>query len=395
MTALLIRLSQRNCKSALQTEVRIRLGLLSGFTGIAVNLLLCFAKFITGYFTNSIAISVDAANNLADAGSSVINLLGFKFAGKPADEEHPFGHGRVEYVAALAVSFIILIMGIELAKSSVAKIFSPEDVVFSYFSAAVLIMTMLVKLWLAFFYRTIGRRIQSPQMIAVVTDSFSDIAATGAALLVLIFSKFSQVHIDGFIGLIVSVFVFSAGIRIVKNTIGPLLGEPPDEDFVKKVEERILSYDGVSGIHDLILHNYGPGRLLGSVHAEVPSDSNMMKSHDTIDLIEREIRQDFGIELVIHMDPIVVNDEHIDLLHAMVLDIVLEIDESLAIHDFRVVDGPTHTNLIFDLVVPYHYEITGNKLTEMIAKKLAGVNSRMFAVITVEQSYTKRTQQSR
>lgn len=395
MTALLIRLSQRNCKSALQTEVRIRLGLLSGFTGIAVNLLLCFAKFITGYFTNSIAISVDAANNLADAGSSVINLLGFKFAGKPADEEHPFGHGRVEYVAALAVSFIILIMGIELAKSSVAKIFSPEDVVFSYFSAAVLIMTMLVKLWLAFFYRTIGRKIQSPQMIAVVTDSFSDIAATGAALLVLIFSKFSQVHIDGFIGLIVSVFVFSAGIRIVKDTIGPLLGEPPDEDFVKQVEERILSYDGVSGIHDLILHNYGPGRLLGSVHAEVPSDSNMMKSHDTIDLIEREIRQNFGIELVIHMDPIVVNDEHIDLLHAMVLDIVLEIDESLAIHDFRVVDGPTHTNLIFDLVVPYHYEITGNKLTEMIAKKLAGVNSRMFAVITVEQSYTKRTQQSR
>lgn len=395
MTALLIRLSQRNCKSALQTEVRIRLGLLSGFTGIAVNLLLCFAKFITGYFTNSIAISVDAANNLADAGSSVINLLGFKFAGKPADEEHPFGHGRVEYVAALAVSFIILIMGIELAKSSVAKIFSPEDVVFSYFSAAVLIMTMLVKLWLAFFYRTIGRKIQSPQMIAVVTDSFSDIAATGAALLVLIFSKFSQVHFDGFIGLIVSVFVFSAGIKIVKDTIGPLLGEPPDEDFVKKVEERILSYDGVSGIHDLILHNYGPGRLLGSVHAEVPSDSNMMKSHDTIDLIEREIRQDFGIELVIHMDPIVVNDEHIDLLHAMVLDIVLEIDESLAIHDFRVVDGPTHTNLIFDLVVPYHYEITGNKLTEMIAKKLAGVNSRMFAVITVEQSYTKRTQQSR
>lgn len=395
MTALLIRLSQRNCKSALRTEARIRLGLLSGFTGIAVNLLLCFAKFITGYFTNSIAISVDAANNLADAGSSVINLLGFKFAGKPADEEHPFGHGRVEYVAALAVSFIILIMGIELAKSSVAKIFSPEDVVFSYFSAAVLIMTMLVKLWLAFFYRTIGRRIQSPQMIAVVTDSFSDIAATGAALLVLIFSKFSQVHIDGFVGLIVSVFVFSAGIKIVKYTIGPLLGEPPDEDFVKQVEERILSYDGVSGIHDLILHNYGPGRLLGSVHAEVPSDSNMMKSHDTIDLIEREIRQNFGIELVIHMDPIVVNDEHIDLLHAMVLDIVLEIDESLAIHDFRVVDGPTHTNLIFDLVVPYHYEITGNKLTEMIAKKLAGVNSRMFAVITVEQSYTKRTQQSR
>jgi len=373
------------------TNIRTQYGVLSGFTGIAVNVLLCIAKFVTGYFTNSIAISVDAANNLADAGSSVINLLGFKYAGKPADEEHPFGHGRVEYVAALAVSFVILIMGIELAKSSVTKIFSPEDVVFSYLSAAVLIITMLVKLWLAFFYRNIGKRIQSPQMIAVVTDSFSDIAATGAALLVLIASKFTDVHIDGFIGLIVSVFVFSAGITIVKNTIGPLLGEPPDEDFVKKVEERILSYDGVSGIHDLILHNYGPGRLLGSVHAEVPADSNMMKSHDTIDLIEREIRQDFGIELVIHMDPVVVNDEHIDLLHAMVLDIVLEIDENLAIHDFRVVDGPTHTNLIFDLVVPYNYKIIGSKLTEMIAKKLANVNSRMFAVITVEQSYIKRT----
>lgn len=353
--------------------------------------MLCAAKFITGYFTNSIAISVDAVNNLSDAGSSVINLLGFKFAGKPADEEHPFGHGRVEYVAALVVSFIILVMGVELAKSSILKIISPEPVIFSYLSASVLLMTMFVKLWLAFFYRNIGRKIESPAMIAVVADSFSDIAATGATLLALIASKFTVIHLDGYIGLIVSIFVFSAGIGIIKNTIGPLLGEPPDEDFVKSIEEKIMSYDGVVGIHDLILHNYGPGRVLGSVHAEVPSDSDIMQSHDTIDLIEREIRHDFGIELVIHMDPIVVNDEHIDLLQAMVLDIVLDIDENFAIHDFRVVDGPTHTNLIFDLVVPYNYQIKSSTIIELIRNALSEVNSRMFAVITVDQSYTKKT----
>jgi len=389
VTSLLIKLFIKNGENSNLAVVRTRFGLLSGCVGIALNLVLCTAKFLTGFFSNSIAITVDAVNNLSDAGSSVINLLGFKYAVKPADKEHPFGHGRVEYVAAMAISFVILVMGIELAKNSIAKIANPEPVVFSYLSATILIATMFAKLWLAFFYRDIGRRINSPAMTAVVADSFSDIAATGATLVALIVSRFTDIPFDGYVGLVVSIFVFSAGIGIIKNTIGPLLGEPLDKDLVKNVEKTILSYDGVVGIHDLILHNYGPARILGSVHAEVPADNDIIKSHDTIDLIERDILRDFGIEMVIHMDPIIVNDEHIDLLHALVLDIVLEIDETLAIHDFRVVDGPTHTNLIFDLVVPYSYKINSTELVEMISQRLNRLNSRMFAVITIDRSFTQ------
>ncbi len=371
--------------------VRTRYGILSGFVGICLNLALCAAKFITGTMTNSIAITVDAANNLSDAGSSVINLMGFKFADKPADEEHPFGHGRLEYIAALVVSLVILLMGIELAKNSIAKIISPEPVIFKWISVLILVFTMFAKLWLAFFYRNVGKRINSPAMSAVVADSLSDIAATGSTLFALFVSKFTSIPIDGYIGLIVSVFVFSAGIGIIKNTIGPLLGEPPEEEFVKAIEKKILSYDGVVGMHDLLLHNYGPGRIFGSVHAEVPSSTNIMQSHDTIDLIEREIKQEFGIELVIHMDPIVVDDEHIDLLHALVLDMVLEIDDSLSIHDFRVVDGPTHTNLVFDLVTPHNYPIKSINLINDVSKRLSKLNDKYYAVINVEQSFTKKS----
>jgi len=354
---------------------------------------LCIAKFITGALTQSIAITVDAANNLSDTGSSIINLLAFKFADKPADEEHPFGHGRLEYISALIVSIIILIVGVEFAKSSITKIIKPEPVVFSYLAAGILIMTMFAKLWLAIFYRSVGKRITSQAMSAVVLDSLIDIGATGSTLIALIVSKFfPTIHIDGYIGLVVSVFVFSAGIGIIRNTIGPLLGEPPDVEFVKNIEKKILSYDGVLGIHDLMLHNYGPGRVFGSVHAEVPADNNIILSHDTIDLIEREVKQEFGIELVIHMDPIVVDDEHIDRLHALVLDMILEIDDKLAIHDFRVVDGPTHTNLVFDLVTPHKYPVSSSKLIQEVSEKLSKLNNKYYAVITVEQGYTKKSQ---
>lgn len=370
--------------------MRTHYGLLSGGVGIVLNLVLFIAKIITGSVTGSISITTDAVNNLSDAGSSIVNLLGFKLSDKPADEEHPFGHGRIEYVSALIVSFIILIVGVELAHESIDKIISPKQVVFIPLAAAVLVATMLAKLWLAFFYRKIGKRISSPAMKAVVADSFSDIGATGSTLFVLVFSRFSTIPIDGYVGLAVSVFVFLAGIGILKDTIGPLLGEPPDEEFVKSIEEKILSFDGIAGIHDLMLHNYGPGRVFGSVHAEVPADNTIMKSHDTIDLIERSIKKEFGIDIVIHMDPIVVDDEHIDRIHALVLDMVLDIDDQLAIHDFRVVDGLTHTNLVFDLVTPHNYQIKSSKLIQEINQKLNNLNDKYFAVITVEQGYTKK-----
>ncbi len=390
ITNLLIKLFVKDYQNTVSTVVRTRYGLLSGSVGIAVNLLLFTAKIITGSVTGSISIVTDAVNNLSDAGSSIVTLLGFKLSDKPADEEHPFGHGRIEYIAALIVSFIIVIVGVELAHRSFDKIRDPDPVTFSYLASAILISTMAAKLWLAFFYQNIGRRINSPAMKAVVADSLSDIAATGSTLFVLVFSRFNSFPIDGYIGLAVSVFVFLAGIGIIRNTIGPLLGEPPDEDFVKSIEEEILSYDSVIGIHDLMLHNYGPGRVFGSVHAEVPANMDIMISHDTIDLIERKIKKDFGIEMVIHMDPIVVDDEHIDRIHALVLDMVLEIDESLAIHDFRVVDGLTHTNLVFDLVTPHNFPMKSSRLIQEINERLTRLNEKYFAVITVEQGYTKR-----
>lgn len=364
---------------------------MSGCVGIAVNFLLFAAKFTIGTITNSIAIAADATNNLSDAASSVITLLGFKLAGKPADKEHPFGHGRLEYLAAMVVSIIILVIGVELAKTSINKIINPEPVIFSYWAAATLVMSMLTKLWLALFYRNIGRRINSPAMRAVVGDSLSDIAATGSTLIVLVVSNFSKISIDGYIGLAVSVFVFVAGIGIIKGTIGPLLGEPPDEKFVNDIEDKILSYDGVVGAHDLMVHNYGPGSIFGSVHAEVPANNNIMKSHDTIDLIEREIKQEYGIDMVIHMDPIVVDDQHVDRLHALILDMILDIDDRFAIHDFRVVDGPTHTNLIFDLVIPHKYPVPSGRLQEIVNERLNKLNIKYFAVINVEQGYTKKS----
>lgn len=370
--------------------MRTRYGLMSGVVGIVVNVLLCGAKFIIGSITNSIAITIDAVNNLSDAGSSIVSLLGFKFAGKPADEEHPFGHGRIEYISALIVSFIILLMGVESARTAIHKIINPENIQFSILPASLLALTMLIKLWLAFFYRKVDKKIDSPAVKALVADSLSDIAATGATLCVLIFSLFSSMHIDGYIGLVVAIFIFSSGISIIKNTIGPLLGEPPEEAFVKKIEKKILSYEGVIGIHDLLLHNYGPGRIFGSVHAEVPAGIDIMKSHDTIDRIERDIKHDFGIDVVIHMDPLVVDDARIDLMHNLVLDLLLDIDEQLSMHDFRVVEGLTHTNLIFDLVTPHKYPVKSSVLVSNIRKRLSELNSSYHAVVTVEQRYTKK-----
>lgn len=370
--------------------LRTRFGSLSGFVGIVVNTTLCGVKFAIGSITGSIAISVDAVNNLSDAGSSIVSLIGFRFAGKPADEEHPFGHGRIEYILALIVSFIILIMGFESARTSIQKIINPESIRFSLVPTALLAITMVIKLWLAFFYRKIDKEIDSPAIRALVTDSLSDIAATGATLFVLVFSLFSTVQIDGYIGLVMAVFIFFAGIGIIKDTIGPLLGEPPEEAFVKKIEKKILSYEGVIGIHDLLLHNYGPGRIFGSVHAEVPASIDVMKSHDTIDKIEHDIKQEFGIDFVIHMDPLVVDDVHIDFMHTLVLDLVADMDPRFTVGRFRVVEGLTRTNLIFDLIIPHQHANKNSILVSEIRTRLNKLNNNYYAIVTVEQSDIKK-----
>lgn len=371
-------------------EVRTRYGLLSGVVGIIVNTVLFIAKLSVGRLANSIAITADAINNLSDAGASVVNLVGFKLAGKSADDEHPFGHGRIEYISALIVSFLILLMGIELVKSSIERIINPKVTTYSVYFILILIASIVGKLWLAFFNSRLSKKIDSPVMEAVVADSLGDTAATGITLISLVLSRYISFPIDGYMGVAVAIFVFIAGVNILRETVGPLLGEPMDYELAQKIEDRITSYEGVVGAHDLMLHNYGPGRNFGSVHAEVPSDGDLLQSHDTIDLIEKNIKAEFGIDLVIHLDPIVVNDERINFLREQTKQIIKSIDEDLSIHDFRVVDGPTHTNLIFDLVVPHGYQKRKNKLVNEIDQKLSEFNERYYAVITVESSFIKK-----
>lgn len=387
MTNLLIKLFIKEAHNLESPLVRTRFGVMSGGVGVILNLLLFAAKLLTGTMTNSISITVDAFNNLSDAGSSSVTLFGFRLAGKPADKEHPFGHGRLEYIAALIISFAILMMGVELLKASFDKILHPQPVVFRIAAVVILVASMAAKLWLAYFNRQIGRRIHSPAMSAVVADSLSDTAATGVTLIALIVSPYTNLPLDGYIGLLVATFVFAAGIGILKETVGPLLGEPPAKSLVQEIQQTILAYDGVVGIHDLILHNYGPGRLFGSVHAEVCAEEDIMKSHDTIDLIERDIKTRFGVNMVIHMDPLVTDDAHVNALYKMTEEIVHGIDEALSIHDFRVVEGPTHTNLIFDLVTPHKYKSKSAGLIRTVCDKINASDCRCFAVITVEQSF--------
>jgi cation diffusion facilitator family transporter len=392
VTKLLIKLFIRNSEGVDDPSVRTRYGILSGAVGIFINILLCTAKLFVGSFSNSIAITADAVNNLSDAGSSVVNLVGFRLAGKSADDEHPFGHGRIEYICSLVVSFLVLLMGVELVKSSVDRIINPKATVFSYYFAAILIISILGKLWMAYFNASISKRIKSPATGAIVADSLGDTAATLVTLISLFLSKFTALPLDGYMGVAVAAFVFVAGIRILKETIGPLLGESADVEFADKIENKVLSYAGVVGVHDLIVHNYGPGRNFGSAHVEVPSDVDILESHDMIDLIERNIKAEFGLDMVIHLDPIVVNDERINKLREQTTDIVKSIDDKLTIHDFRVVEGPTHTNLIFDLVVPHHFSAGKSELIHMVDRKLSEIDERYFAVITVERSFVGRNE---
>ncbi len=368
-------------------KVREAYGTLGSITGIIINIILAIAKYFAGIISGSISVTADAINNLSDAGSSIISLIGVKLSAKPADKDHPYGHGRVEYISALAVSFVVLLMGIELFKSSVDKIINPVSVKFNILSLIILIVSIIAKLWLGFFNKKLGEKINSAPMMAVMKDSFSDCLATGVALIAIVVSAFSDISVDGYLGVIVAGFIFLAGFNILKETMADLLGKPADREFTQEIENKILSYDKIVGVHDMIVHDYGPGRKFASAHAEVSSLDDIMEIHDIIDLAERDIMNEFGLMISIHTDPIVTDDERITSLKEMTNKIVKEISYEMSIHDFRVVDGPTHTNLIFDLIVPHKFHMSNEEIRKTIEDKLSKIDERYFVVITIEHAF--------
>lgn len=387
MSKLLVKLFIKNYQDTKNPVVREKYGYLGSIVGILINILLAAGKYFIGVITNSIAISADAVNNLSDSVSNVITLVSFKMANMKPDKEHPFGHGRIEYVAALVVGFLVELMGYELIKSSIEKIKNPEEVVFSVPAVIVLLISIGGKIWLALFNRYLGKKIDSPAMSAVVTDSISDTTATTITLISLVVSLFTDFPLDGYMGIVVSLFILYSGFGILKESIGIILGKPPEKELVDELVEFIMSHEEILGIHDLVIHSYGATRTFASIHTEISADGDMLKAHDTIDSIERLVKNKFGIELVIHMDPIVTNDETTEKYYQLVHKTVKDFDDSLSIHDFRVVEGPVHTNFIFDIVVPHGYKLTEKELISEINNRIHSVNENYFLVITIDNCY--------
>lgn len=387
MVTLLAKLFIKNQNDVKNPSVRQAYGVLCGAVGIFLNLCLFAGKFLAGTLSNSIAITADAFNNLSDAGSSIITLIGFKMAGQKPDPTHPFGHGRIEYIAGLLVSLIILLMGSELLKSSVSKILRPEELAFSPIAIGILAASILVKCYMFLYNRRLGKKLDSAAMTATATDSLSDTIATSAVLAATLVGHFTGVAIDGWCGVLVGLFICYAGYSAARDTISPLLGQAPDKDFVRQINDIVMSHEEILGIHDLIVHNYGPGRILISLHAEVPADGDILTLHDKIDTIEHELGSLLNCHAVIHMDPICVGDEETSRLKALVKEYLTEISENLSMHDFRIVTGPTHTNLIFDVVTPYDFPMTDNELVKCIQDRIRKDNPNYFAVIEVDKEF--------
>lgn len=387
MTKLLINLFVKNSEDTTSMPVRESYGRLAGITGIASNLLLFLLKLISGWISGSISILADAMNNLSDCASSTVTLVGFKIAAKPADEHHPYGHARVEYISGLIVSFLVMLIGFELFISSVRKIIDPTAVEFSRWTVVILSVSILLKLWQSLFNRHIGKRIDSTALIATATDSLNDVITTTVVLAGAILTHFTGLNLDGWMGALVALFILISGIRLVGETVSPLLGLAPDTQLVNKIEEKILGYDTVIGLHDLIVHNYGPGHIFASVHVEFPACQDILISHDIIDNIERDFKLKQGIEMVIHLDPIVTDNEQLSEYKKCIQNIIKEIDPALSIHDFRMVDGKSHTNLIFDLVVPSQFQIGNKELRLMIVEKARKTDPDLYCVVTIDRSY--------
>lgn len=378
----------KNYEQTEDARVRTAYGVLGSAVGIFCNLLLFGGKLMAGLILHSISVTADAFNNLSDAASSVIGFIGVKMASKPADQDHPFGHGRIEYIAALIVSFLVIEVGFTFFKSAFGKIRNPEEISFQALSLLVLLVSIGVKLWMAYFNRKLGKRIQSKVMLATATDALGDVATTSATICSICISHFTGVNIDGYVGLAVALIVMWAGVSIAKDTLEPLIGEAVSPEIYRAVTELVENYEGIVGTHDLIVHNYGPTRSLASIHAEVPNDVDIEASHEIIDRIERDAARKLGIFLVIHMDPVETHDAYVGQTRERVEAVVHRLDQDLSIHDFRMVDGQEQINLIFDVVVPFSYqEKRQQELQRQIMEELKKEDPRFQCVMTMEKSY--------
>ncbi len=385
MTRLLFKLFIKDKDNIKSANVRHAYGALSGTVGIILNILLAIFKFTAGLLSGSVAITADALNNFSDAGSQVISLLSFKMAAKPADRDHPFGHARIEYVASMIVSFIILTIGAELFKTSVDNIFNPKELTFGILPAIILSVSILLKLWLAVFNRKVGKKINSSVILATATDSFGDAIATTAVLVSMIIFKIWGFNADGYMGVIVSAFIFIAGIKILIETKNSILGSAPDPEVIEAIYNITKEYPEILGVHDMIVHNYGPGNTMASLHAEVDGSANVFETHDVIDNLENRLFRDLGVRATIHMDPIVTDDERVNTLRAQVAQEVMAIHPDFTIHDFRFVEGRTHTNLIFDISVPFEVTMKNEEIKELVDTRISAINENYFAVITIDR----------
>lgn len=376
----------KDYKNLSDSKVRNAYGIMTTVVGLLLNLLLCAAKIAVGLVFGSMAVLADGLNNLTDAGSSVVSMLGFRWANKPADKEHPFGHARYEYITGLIIAFIVLFLGLELVISSVEKIKNGGQTNTSVIMMAVLGGAIAVKLCMFFYYRYNSKKIDSSSLKASAVDSLNDCIATAAVLVCTVIAFFTNVEMDGYVGIAVALFILINGIKLVKETMSPLLGEKPSPELVKKISQSILNYDGVKGIHDLIVHNYGPKRYFASVHVEVDAEVDVMLSHEKIDEIERDFLKD-GINLVVHMDPIIVDDERVNSLKELTLNTLHAVDGKLSLHDFRVVWGENRKNLIFDVVVPYGFPIKDENLTAILEEKVKEIDPTCFLIVNVDKDY--------
>ncbi|MDD6647737.1 MAG: cation diffusion facilitator family transporter [Firmicutes bacterium] len=389
MGKLLIRIFVKNHENTDDPRVRERYGKFAGVVGIVSNLILCIMKILIGLVSRSIAIIADGINNLADASSSIITLVGFKLASQPEDEDHPYGHARIEYLTGLFISIVIIVIGLQLLRTSIDKILHPDPLEFSCLTIIILVAAILIKLWQSLFNRSIGRKIRSVTLMATAADSRNDVISTSVVLISVIVGKFTGIQIDGYMGCLVALFIIWSGIQLVRETTSPLLGEAPDQELVDSIAEIVKKEPGVLGIHDLMVHNYGPGKIFASMHIEVDADGDLMESHDMIDNIEKTVKEALRVEFVVHMDPVKTDDPLITKMKKIIADALLPLDGVDNIHDFRIVPGPTHTNIIFDVVLSAGCRLSEKEITEIAAEAARAADEKFYVVITFDRAYTQ------
>lgn len=385
MTDLILRIFVRDHKNTEDPAVRDKCGRVAGAVGIVTNFLLFLMKIIVGTVFHSVSVTADAVNNLTDSGSSVVTLIGFKMASKPADEKHPFGHARIEYLSGVIVSFIVIFLGLQLGMSSIEKILTPEENALTPVALVVLVISILAKLWQCLFYRKVGRMIKSESVEATSKDSRNDVIATSVVLLGAVITMLTGVNLDGYMGAAVALFIVFSGVQLTISTADPLLGQAPEGELVQTITEKMLSYPGILGMHDLAVHNYGVGRCFASAHCEVDAKNDILVSHDLIDNIERDFSRDLGIHMVIHLDPVIVGDARTDALHCKVQSLVTALYPTVTIHDFRVIWGVTHSNIVFDAAVPFAVKDSDAVITQKLEAEIQKLDPDYRTVVTIDR----------